>query len=86
MKFPRTKAYGVSSIKKVAASFYRMNRLEDGIVLFYQGRICGWKNTLRNPEQERPNVLAVDFYGNIFMTAGGDEYHGAEEWRIYGPA
>lgn len=81
MKFPRSKAKNAAAMIKVAASFRRMNRLEEGVVLFYRGEVCGWKNALRNPEQDRPNVLAVDIDGNIFVTSGGNDDKGAQAWQ-----
>lgn len=53
---------------------------ENGVVLIWQGSVYGWKNCLRDPQDERPGVYAVDDDGNIFKTEGGNDYDGAAIW------
>lgn len=51
-----------------------------GVVLIWNERVTGWKNELRDPQQDVPGVLAVDTDGHVFVAEGGDDYNGAERW------
>lgn len=51
-----------------------------GVVLIWQGTVYGWKDCLRDANQERPGVYAVDEAGQIFIADGGDDYNGADTW------
>lgn len=53
---------------------------QDGVVLVFQGVAYGWKSTLRDPQHERPGVVAVDGAGNAWIACGGDDYNGATGW------
>lgn len=46
------------------------------------GTVYGWKNELRDPEHERPGMLAVDEYDRIFIATGGNDRDGAQHWKI----
>ena len=64
-----------------AIKHYRTARgFTAGFVLFFDGKIYGWKNELRNPEAERPGAIAVDVEGNQWLAIGGNDYDGAERW------
>ena len=58
---------------------------EKGVVLIWEGQAYGWKNCLRDPQDERPGVYAVDDDGHIFKTEGGNDYDGAETWAAVDP-
>ena len=62
------------------ASTQKDNERDKGILLIWDGQVCGWKNCLRDPEHERPGVIAVDIFGVVYRAEGGDEYHGAKAW------
>lgn len=65
------------------AEAYRRNHptpLVGGVVVFYDGKICGWMNRLRDPESWRPGCIAADSNGDHWIARGGNEYDGAEEW------
>jgi hypothetical protein len=49
-------------------------------VLIWQGNVYGWKNSLRDAAHERPNAIAVDEQGNVFIAEGGNDYDGAKCW------
>lgn len=51
-----------------------------GIVLVWQETAYGWKDSLRDPGQDRPGSYAVDEAGHVFIARGGDDYNGAECW------
>ncbi|HCN5947583.1 TPA: antirestriction protein ArdR [Escherichia coli] len=51
-----------------------------GIVLIWEGQVYGWKDSLRDPNHERPNAIAVDENGRVFRAEGGNDYDGAERW------
>lgn len=53
---------------------------EDGVVLIWNNQAYGWKNTLRDPQHERPGVLAVTLNGLIYKAEGGNDYDGAAFW------
>lgn len=58
----------------------------EGVVLFTsmdEPKCYGWKNELRNPEHEAPGAVAIDFYGNIWVAVGGNDYDGAEQWELH---
>ena len=55
-------------------------RRDAGIVLVFEGAAYGWKNALRDPQHERPGVVAVDGAGNAWIACGGDDYNGATGW------
>jgi len=56
-----------------------------GIVLVFDGEAYAWRDKVRNPETERPNALAVDEAGNVWIATGGDDYNGAERWEAVEP-
>lgn len=51
-----------------------------GVVLIWQGNVYGWKKSLRDAAHERPNAIAVDEQGNVFIAEGGNDYDGAKCW------
>jgi len=46
--------------------------------------VYGWKDSLRDPNHERPNAIAVDENGRVFRAEGGNDYDGAERWASIG--
>ncbi len=46
----------------------------DGVVLIWDGEVYGWKNCLRDAEQERPGAIAVDGDAHVFVAEGGNDY------------
>lgn len=60
------------------------NRRDAGIALVFQGHVYGWKNELRDPQHERPGVIAVDVAGQAWIACGGGDYNGAAVWRPQG--
>ncbi len=55
-------------------------RASTGVVLIWDGEVYGWKNSLRNAGHERPNAVAVDTDGHVFVAEGGDDQDGAKCW------
>ena len=53
-----------------------------GVVLIWQGKVYGWKNSLRDASHERPNAIAVDEQGRIFRAEGGNDDDGAKMWVV----
>jgi len=51
-----------------------------GLVLVYDGKAYGWKDQLRNPEDERPGAMAVDVLLGVWIAEGGNDQDGAERW------
>ncbi len=51
-----------------------------GIVLVWDGEVYGWKDRLRDPQHERPGVLAVDVRGHVWQAIGGTYQDGARAW------
>lgn len=51
-----------------------------GVVLIWQNEVYGWKNCLRDAAHERPNAIAVDEKGHVFVAHGGNDYDGAKGW------
>lgn len=52
-----------------------------GVVVFFNNKIQGWQNELRDPDRWRPGCVAFDECGNLFESRGGNAAQGAEEWR-----
>ncbi|ECZ0744812.1 antirestriction protein ArdR [Escherichia coli] len=55
---------------------------ENGIVLIWKKKVYGWKNCLRDAQDEQPGAIAVDCAGNIFIAEGGNDYDGAKCWVV----
>lgn len=74
--------YGVVllSADRAAAKYRRENNYNAGLVLVWAGEVAGWCNCLRNPEHNRPGMLAIDADGNAWIAAGGNDQAGASEW------
>ncbi len=51
-----------------------------GVVLVWNGEVYGWKDRLRDPQHERPGVLAVDVRGHVWQAIGGTYQCGAKAW------
>lgn len=51
-----------------------------GVVVFFQGKVQGWVNQLRNPEHWQPGCIAVDEQGRMWTTIAGSERNGALMW------
>lgn len=72
----------MKKIIDAAAQYRRDNpQRKGGIVLVWNDAAYGWKDTLRDPQHERPDVYAVDADGNIWQTVGGNSYDGAKKWE-----
>lgn len=56
---------------------------DSGIVMIWKKSVYGWKNCLRDPQHERPGVIAVDADNHIFIAQGGNDYDGAICWVVY---
>lgn len=52
-----------------------------GVVVMYNTDVCGWCDTLRNPEHWRPGCLAIDEAGNQWVSQGGTAQGGAQRWH-----
>lgn len=77
----------ISALRKVASAWRATNtEYAGGIVLIWNGRAFGWKDSLRDPHWECPNTLAVDEDGNVYRAEGGDEYYGANYGQFMGNA
>lgn len=72
----------MTTIIETANKFRRSRpHISGGYVLVVNGKACGWKDALRNPEAEIPGTLAINEAGDTWQATGGDDYHGAMEWR-----
>ena len=58
------------------------SRATSGVVLIWNGSVYGWKDKLRNAEHERPEAIAVDPLGNLFIAQGGNDQTGAKHWVV----
>lgn len=67
---------------RTTATKWRTSNLEhsDGVVLVWEGNVYGWKNELRDPQNERPGAYAVDMAGLVYKAEGGDDSNGAKAW------
>lgn len=54
-----------------------------GVVLIFDGVAYGWKDSLRDPQHERPGAIAVDIFCNEYIATGGNDYDGAKEWILH---
>jgi len=73
---------------RATAKQWRSNQDEPvastGVVLICEGRVYGWKNSLRDPHHECPGAVAVDPVGMMWMATGGNDRDGASTWVPYG--
>lgn len=51
-----------------------------GVVLIWNNKAYGWKNELRDPNNEQPGAYAVDINNNVYIAEGGNNYDGAKCW------
>ena len=72
---------------RVALKYRQDEQEQGGIVLVWAGQVYGWKNALRDPQHERPGVMAVDADGVVWLAVGGNDHDGAKSWTsAYKPA
>ncbi|MFC1098365.1 hypothetical protein ACFGZK_10925 [Pasteurella multocida] len=76
-----------TELLKIANDYRNQNKdthafmLNSGYVIVYDGSACSWRNSVRNPETEKPNAYLVGLSEDeIFIAKGGDEFNGAEIW------
>lgn len=67
---------------RVALKYRKDEKQPGGLVLVWGGQVYGWKNELRDPQHERPGVLAVDPEGGVWMSVGGNDHDGAKAWQL----
>lgn len=65
----------------VALKYRQDEQEQGGIVLVWAGQVYGWKNALRDPQHERPGVMAVDADGVVWLAVGGNDQDGAKAWE-----
>ncbi len=71
----------IEAARSVAAQWRERNgEHQGGVVLLWQGKAYGWKDSLRDPHAERPGAVAVDEAGNISLAEGGNDLASAERW------
>ena len=46
---------------------HNQEHADSGVVLIWDGKVYCWKNILRDPQHERPGVIAVDTEENVFI-------------------
>jgi hypothetical protein len=66
---------------RVALKYRQDEQEQGGIVLVWAGQVYGWKNALRDPQHERPGVMAVDADGVVWLAVGGNDQDGAKAWE-----
>lgn len=82
-------AVNYESIRSIAREWREKRDLtqrDTGVVLVFDGKVYGWKDTLRDPQDERPFALAVRPDGRIFVARGGNDYDRAKNWILASPA
>lgn len=52
-----------------------------GIVIFHQGEIQGWCDTLRDPSDWKPGCIALDDKNQLWVAEGGNGNDGAQLWE-----
>lgn len=72
-------------LKMIASQWRDVNpEYQCGVVLIWQAHCLisayGWKDSLRDPQDEKPGAFAVDVDGCIFQAEGGNDYDGAKRW------
>jgi hypothetical protein len=69
------------SIKELADKWRLENkRCVGGVIVFFDGDLCGWVNELRDPHLWRPGCIAIDEFGNQFKSVGGTAESGSHDW------
>ena len=56
-----------------------------GVVVLFAGKISGWMNELRSPENWEPGCIAINSDGKKFEATGGNYYNGATYWKPLAP-
>ncbi len=68
-------------IRQVAEAWRRDNpNSAGGVCLVWNNEVYGWKDALRDPQNERPGVHAVASDGALWRSEGGNDHDGAERW------
>ena len=71
----------MNSAQKLAEDWRRQNpHRKGGVVVIFEDTVQGWCNELRNPEHWRSGCIAVNEEGEMWLTIGGNDQDGAEEW------
>lgn len=74
-------------LRDLSARWRELNPGHDhGVALIWEGEVYAWKSELRDPQHERPGVVAVAADGELFVAEGGDDDAGAETWAEYSPS
>lgn len=68
-------------ILNIADKYRASMKISGGFVIFYQGRITGWLNVLKNPDCLIPGCIAIDVAGNQYKSVSGNQYDGARFWE-----
>ena len=53
-----------------------------GVVVIYEGEVCGWVDELRDPQSWTPGCVAVEENGDCYEAIGGDDFGGADAWVL----
>lgn len=76
-----------TELLKIANDYRNQNKdthafmLNSGYVIVYEGSACSWRDSVRNPETEKPNAYLVGLSEDeIYLAKGGDDYNGASDW------
>lgn len=74
-------------LKHIAQKFMQSRpHMNGGLVLVVNGKACGWKDCLRDPQSEIPGTYAVDpDTGDTWQAVEGDNYNGALRWVVATP-
>lgn len=66
------------------AQLYRTTQpqLRGGVVLIAEGKAIDWKPVLPSARNQKPDTVAVDQDGAVFITEGGTTSDGAKCWIV----
>lgn len=67
--------------RKKAQEFFALSSRYGGVVIVYEGVVCGWVDQLRDPGHWTPGSIAIDQQGNCWEAQGGTDSDGAERWQ-----
>ena len=77
-----TKIYTQDQIRLTATQYRLESKRDTGIVLTWNNKAYGWRDTLRDANTERSGAIAVDEYGLLYQAKGDNYQDGTKTWVV----
>lgn len=70
----------IQAARRMAHEYRQESGRHAGVVVIFNNQVCGWVNTLRDPQHWQPGALAVSADAVVHLAHGGNDYDGATAW------